>query len=240
MSGVQPLVQPRRGTRTMGTGGYLACLIFAMVVAVLAQGWRLAIACVIVLLLAAIFFPKGLRVLKDRRFLLFLLFVLIPPSLLLEPKTLTVGFVDLSQAGLAIGVNMALRATTIAVAVAGFSAAVSIGELSRLLEQVGFKGLGFSLGVAMNILPIIRETISTVYQALRMRGGFRRRRLHAFRLLLVTIVVHTLRHADNIVDAAEARAFSPGRIVRQSLALRKDAPVYLVLALTAAALLLWP
>jgi energy-coupling factor transporter transmembrane protein EcfT len=240
MSGGQALARRRQGVRTMGTGGYLACLVFAMVVAVLAQGWRLAIACGIVLLLAAVFFPKGLRVLTDRRFLLFLLFVLIPPALLLEPKALTLGFVELSQEGLAIGVNMALRATTIAVAVAGFSASVSVGELSRLLEQAGFKGLGFSLGVAMNILPIIRETIGTVYQALRLRGGFRRRRLHALRLLLVTIVVHTLRHADNIVDAAEARAFSPSRITSRPLALRKDIPVYAVLFVAAAALLLWP
>ena len=240
MSGGQVLVQRWHVARAMGAGGYLACLAFAIVVAVLAQGWRLAIACAIVVLLARVFFPRGLRVLADKRFLLFLLIVLIPPALLLEPKTLTLGFVMLSPEGLSSGLHMALRATTIAVAVTGFAASVSVGELSRLLEQVGFKGLGFALGVAMNMLPIIKETITTVYQALRLRGGFRRRRLHAIRLMLVTIIVHSLRHADNIVNAAEARAFSPDRVASPSVALRKDVRMYALLSVTAAVLLLWP
>ena len=129
---------------------------------------------------------------------------------------------------------------TIVVAVTGFAASVSVGELSRLLEHAGFKGLGFALGVAMNMLPIIKETMTTVYQALRLRGGFQRRRLYAVRLMLVTIVVHSLRHADNIVNAAEARAFSPDRITSPSVALRKDVRTYALLVVAAAVLLLWP
>ena len=233
MSGGRVLVGRRLGAGALGTGGYLACLLFALGVAMLAQGWRLAVACALMGMLAGLYFPRGLRILGDRRFVLFLLLVLIPPSLLMEPKTHMIGSIGLSADGFANGLHMALRATTIAVAVTGFAATVAVGELSRLLEQVGFKGLGFALGVAMNMLPIVKETVGTVFLALRMRGGFRRRRLQALRLMLVTVIVQSLRHADNIVNAAEARAFSVDRAGAQGVALRRDAGFYVVLLVTA-------
>lgn len=223
---------------TLGTGAYLACLAFSLAVSVLARGWHLAVACAFVLLLAAVCFPGGLRILRDRRVIVFLLFVTVPLALLAEPKTVVVGGIALSEPGLRDGLRMALRATIIAVAAAGFAAAVSVGELSRLLERAGVKGLGFAVGVAVNILPIIKDTTTTVYQSLWLRGGFRRRPLEAARLMLVTVVVQSLWHADNIVRAAEARAFSPERVHSAPLARRPhDAWVYVALPLVAILLL---
>ena len=62
------------------------------------------------------------------------------------------------------------------------------------------------------MLPTIQDTVTNAYQALRLRGGFRRQRRQALRLLLVTVVVNSLRHADDVVSAAEARAFSLDRM----------------------------
>lgn len=228
-----------RSKLALGTGAYLACLVFALALSVMAQGWRLAPACAFVLLLASLCFPAGLRILTDRRMLLFLVFVTVPLALLTEPRTLTLGRLAISEQGLYDGLKMALRSTMIAVAAAGFAASVSVGELSRLLERAGFKGLGFALGVAINILPIIKDTTTTVYQSLWLRGGFRRRPLHAARLMLVTVVVQSLWHADNIVRAAEARAFSPDRIHTAPLARRPhDVWIYVALPVAAAVLLL--
>ncbi len=230
---------PRWPSVALGTGAYLACLLFALAISVLAQGWRLAFACAFVLLLASVCFRAGLGVLRDRRLLLFFVFLIAPLALLTEPKLLTVAGVALSQQGIADGARMALRAVTIAVAVAGFAASVSVGELSRLLERGGVKGLGFALGVAVNILPIIRDTAQTVYQSMWLRGGFRQRPLLAARLMLVTVVVQSLWHADNIVRAAEARAFAPERIQRAPLARRPhDVWIYVTLPLVAAVLLM--
>jgi energy-coupling factor transporter transmembrane protein EcfT len=106
---------------------------------------------------------------------------------------------------------MALRAAGIVVAVAGFARSVSALELAGLLERAGLKGLGFSLGVAVNMLPTVRETGISTWQALRLRGGFRGQRIHALRLLFVGIIANSLRHADDIVNAAEARAFNVER-----------------------------
>ena len=58
------------------------------------------------------------------------------------------------------------------------------------------------------MLPTVQEMATTSLHALRLRGGLRRHRLQTLRLLMITIVVNSLRHADDIVCAAEARTFS--------------------------------
>ena len=137
---MRPNLTSRWPSVALGTGAYLACLLFALAMSVLAQGWRLAVVCAFVLLLASVCFPAGLGVLRDRRLLLFLVFLMAPLALLAEPKSLNLAGVALSQQGIADGARMALRAVTIAVAVAGFAASVSVGELSRLLERSGVYG----------------------------------------------------------------------------------------------------
>jgi energy-coupling factor transporter transmembrane protein EcfT len=213
-------LQTRREPR-LGTLGYLGCLVFSLAVAVLAQGWRVAIACGLTLVLAAVFYPSGLRSLLSRRLGLFLGLLLVPAALF-GPGDWTLGRVTLSLQGLLAGTYMALRAITILVAVTGFAASVSVSELSGLLERAGLKGLGFALGVAFNMLPIVQETATNAYQALRLRGGFRRQRWRAVRLLLITVLVNSLRHAEDIVNAAEARAFSITRARPMPLVWRRS------------------
>jgi energy-coupling factor transporter transmembrane protein EcfT len=184
----------------LGTLGYLSCLFASLALAMLAPGWRIAVVCGLVLALALVFFRAGLTPLRQVWLWVMLAFLILSAALLGDASNWVEGF--------ALGIQMALRAVAIIVAVSGFAASVSIGELAGLLERAGLKGLGFALGVAMNMLPIVQDTVVTTYYALRMRGGFRSRRWQAVRWLLVTIVVNSLRHADDIVSAAEARAFS--------------------------------
>ena len=44
-----------------------------------------------------------------------------------------------------------------------------------------------------------------------MRGGLRARWLRGLQLLLITILANAIRHSEEIVLAAEARAFTPDR-----------------------------
>lgn len=192
----------------LGTPGRISCLVFSLAVAVLARGWWAALACGLVVALALAFCRAGLRYLGSLRLWLFVGFLLAPAALWGGPRDWRLGWLALSSAGLAVGAQMALRALAIVVGVAGFAATVSVSELAGLLERAGLKGLGFALGVAFNMLPVVEENLTNAYQALRMRGGFRRQRLRALRLLLVTVIAGSLRNADDIVSAADARAFS--------------------------------
>ena len=61
------------------------------------------------------------------------------------------------------------------------------------------------------MLPIVRTTATNAYQAIRLRGGFRRQRFRTLGLLLITVISNSLRQAEDIVAAAEARAYTTGR-----------------------------
>ncbi len=108
-------------------------------------------------------------------------------------------------------------ALVVILAVDGFSSVVDITEVVGLLERVGMPGLGFSMGVAVNLLPALRTSSQNVWRSLRMRGGFRRQWWRGLQYLLVTVVSNALRRAEEISLAAEVRGFSPERSRAPSL-----------------------
>ncbi len=114
------------------------------------------------------------------------------------------------RSGLELGLRMAAQAVAILLAVDALTAHVSIGDLAALMEGLGLAGLGFALGVAFNMLPVLRRTAANVWAALRLRGGLRRP-WQAGQRMAVTILTLTLARGQEIVDAAEARAFAPER-----------------------------
>jgi energy-coupling factor transporter transmembrane protein EcfT len=135
-----------------------------------------------------------------------------------------------SSSGLEAGLHMALRAVVVILAVDGFSSSVDIAEVAGLLERVGLPGLGFSMGVAVNLLPALRESSQNTWRSLQMRGGFRHRWWQGLRLLLVTVVANALRRAEEIALAAEVRAFSPER--SRALSIKMGAfDLYIVIVL---------
>jgi energy-coupling factor transporter transmembrane protein EcfT len=106
---------------------------------------------------------------------------------------------------------MCLRAVVILLAAGGLAASVDISEVAGLFERVGLHGLGFSLGVAVNLLPNLRQSATNTWHSLRMRGGMRAQWWRGSQLLLLTILTSALRRSEEIALAAEARAFRPER-----------------------------
>jgi energy-coupling factor transporter transmembrane protein EcfT len=107
------------------------------------------------------------------------------------------------------GAQMTLRAIVILLAADGLSSSVNITEMAGLLERSGLQGLGFSIGVATNLLPDLRQSSTNAWHSLRMRGGLRANWWRGIQLLLLTVLSNSLRHAEEIVLAAEVRAFRP-------------------------------
>jgi energy-coupling factor transporter transmembrane protein EcfT len=107
------------------------------------------------------------------------------------------------------GAQMTLRAIVILLAADGLSSSVNITEMAGLLERSGLQGLGFSIGVATNLLPDLRQSSTNAWHSLRMRGGLRANGGRGIQLLLLTVLSNSLRHAEEIVLAAEVRAFRP-------------------------------
>jgi energy-coupling factor transporter transmembrane protein EcfT len=126
-----------------------------------------------------------------------------------QAPDLTILGMSFSSANLLNSIQMTLRAAVILLSADGLSSSVNIVEVAGLIEQSGMRGLGFSIGVAANLLPDLRQSGMNAWHSLRMRGGFRAQWWRGAQLLIVTVFSNALRHAGQIVLAAEVRAFRP-------------------------------
>jgi energy-coupling factor transporter transmembrane protein EcfT len=153
-------------------------------------------------------FPLSIRQLWRPRRLAMMMLLVLPPILWGEPDMVVRG-IPISGAGLLLGLQMLLRAIVILVAVNGLTNTVDISSLAGVFERLGLHGLGFSIGVALNLLPSLQQSSLNAWRSLKMRGGLRRQRRHSLQLLAMTIVTNALRRAEEVALAAEARAFSP-------------------------------
>jgi len=205
-----PRPRPIRRLRAALAGGDVAvvCFAFSIAVAIVCRGWALLAALSLCLVLAALVYPAGLRMLTRRRTWILLALIVVSATLVGPDPIRTLGPFGLSLQGAVVGFNMVMRALIIIVAVTGLVSTVPIDRIGGVLEHVGLHGLGFAVGVAFNLLPLIERSLVTSWHAMRLRAGLRRP-LTAARLLLVAAVTSSLRCADEVVLAAEARAFDP-------------------------------
>ncbi|NLH07635.1 MAG: hypothetical protein GX484_08540 [Chloroflexi bacterium] len=193
------LSQPREHASQIGTPGHLAIFV-SMVAAVLVAGpASMPVAAGLCLGLAVLLYPAAFRRLLKLRWLLFLLVLALPQVLL--P----------GEGGLAAAAAAALRALVVLVAINGLARSVNIVEVAGLLERVGLTGLGFAMGVAVNLLPALLDSARSGWYSLKMRGGLRRQSWRALQLLFLTMVTNAIRRAEDIALAAEARAYTPER-----------------------------
>jgi energy-coupling factor transporter transmembrane protein EcfT len=198
-----------RKERLVGALGYLAVFAGSLGMIMFSSANRMILSAILCVLVALVLYPAALRRVLRLRWLFLLGSLVLVNAFWVGEADVRIWGLPLSWAGLEIGVRMALRAAVILVAADGFSSSVDISEVAGLLERLGLSGLGFSLGVAVNLLPSLRETSAIAWRSLRMRGGFRQRRWRALQLLLVTIMANALRRGEEIALAAEARAYSP-------------------------------
>lgn len=188
--------------------GSLFFLISAIAGSILTQGVTAVLVLAYVLTWSYLLCSEVARQLKSRRFWFFLLsLILLSAAAMGGEKDLSIVGVQLSSEGLLGGLGMAIRAVTIVMATYTFARTASIGGLSALCARLGARELGFLLGIALNLLPLLQRTSANTLLAVRLRGGFRRNRLKSLQKMALTTLVNSLRYSDDIVYAAESRAF---------------------------------
>ncbi|MCD4701821.1 MAG: energy-coupling factor transporter transmembrane protein EcfT, partial [Candidatus Aegiribacteria sp.] len=87
-------------------------------------------------------------------------------------------------------------------------------DLTRLADAIGMRGFGFSLGVAFHMLPEVHSIATETRDALRLRGNFRKHRIHAAKQWLIAILVQLIQRSDEIVSSARTRGFGSGKRYR--------------------------
>jgi energy-coupling factor transporter transmembrane protein EcfT len=140
-----------------------------------------------------------------------MLLLAVPPVFFLGELDSTVFGVSYSSEGYLAGLQIGMRFIVVMTAVQGFTASVDVPALAGLLERLGLQGLGFTSGVALNLLPYIQQSSLNAWRSLRMRGGLRRNWRQGLRLLAMTVATNSLQRAEEVALAAEGRAFSPDK-----------------------------
>jgi len=193
----------------LGTIGHLAIFFWFLGMAMLVSRTEILAMTTVCLVVVMIVYPQAIRRSLRWRWLIWMSLLAIPPLFFLgELDHIFLGVAYSSEGALA-GLQIALRFVIVLLAVSAFTSSVDIPALAGLLERFGMQGLGFSIGVALNLLPNLTQSSIEAWQSLHMRGGLRKRWFRGLQLLMMTIVTNALRRAEEVALAAEARAFSP-------------------------------
>jgi len=192
---------------TIGPYGYLIFFTWAIGLATLTDGLRLFTVLLIVFLFWRATGGRWHKIGQARLWCL-LASPIVLSSILIGEKDIALGRLAISSVGFWIGLWIAARMSVMLMAVSVLTQAVSVVTLARLMEGWGLGGLGFVLGLAINLLPTMLRTVEDTWSALRLRGGLRRERWRALQLFMVTVIVNAVRHGDLVVEAAESRGFS--------------------------------
>ena len=195
----------------IGSIGYLAIFSWTLGMIMLAPQEYLPLVAALCILVVVILFPLNPRRLFHWRWLVFMLLLSIPPIFFLGEVDQSLLGIKYSSEGFNAGLQIALRFIVVLIAINGLTGSVEITAIAALLERFGLQGLGFSMGVALNLLPSLHQASMNAWHSLWMRGGLRKQRLRGLRLLFFSILTNALRRAEEIALAAEARAYAPER-----------------------------
>jgi energy-coupling factor transporter transmembrane protein EcfT len=193
----------------LGTISYLVIFAWSLGVVMLAPARHLLLAGGLCFLVAAVVYPRSFKRLVRPRWLAMIALLAIPPIFFLGDLDRSLWGIPYSSLGLVSSIQIMLRIVVVLVSVDGFTSSVDIASIAGLLESFGLRGLGFSMGVALNLLPSLQTAAINTWHSLWMRGGLRAQRWRGVRLLLLTIITNALRRTEEIALAAEGRAFCP-------------------------------
>lgn len=197
--------------RNLGTLGYLAIFAFSLAAVMIPPPQILPWTAGVCLLLTWLVQPRAFGGLLRWRWLVMIGLLSLPAVFLVGSLDRSLAGVPYSAEGLLSALQIALRVVVVLVSIQGLTLSVDISSVAGLLERLGLHGLGFSVGVALNLLPTLQQSAQNAWRSLWMRGGLRKRRWHSLRLLAVNVIAGALARAEEIALAAEARAFSPER-----------------------------
>ncbi|RPJ40795.1 MAG: hypothetical protein EHM21_14115, partial [Chloroflexi bacterium] len=155
----------------LGTVGYLVIFAWSLGMVMLAPPQRLLLAGALCTLVAAAVYPRSFRRLMRPRWLVMIILLALPPVFFLGEMDSSLWGISYSSEGLTSSLQIMLRILVVLVAVDGFTSSVDIASIAGLLERFGLRGLGFSMGVALNLLPSLQTAAINTWHSLWMRGG---------------------------------------------------------------------
>lgn len=107
--------------------------------------------------------------------------------------------------GIVVGATVLLRLVVLAVAAGLVARSIDSETILRLTSRLGMERLGLVFGLALNALPHLGETASTIWTAHLVRSGGRWAAWRRLPALAEVLLAHTGRVADQAAAAAALR-----------------------------------
>lgn len=196
----------------LGTLGHLAIFLWCLILVLYSTPENMLWISGLCVLVLMILYPEAWRSVTNPRRLILLGLIAIPPIFFLGDVDRIFLGIPYSYLGIVSSLHIALRFVVVLLALEGMTSAVEISALAGLLERFGLKGLGFSMGVAVNLLPSLQKSCTQSWLTLKMRGGLRKNWWKGLKLFSLTTITCAINRAEEIALAAESRAFSPEKI----------------------------
>jgi energy-coupling factor transporter transmembrane protein EcfT len=193
----------------LGTISYLVIFIWSLCMVLFSTADHILLAGGLCLAVALLLYPASFKRLMRLRWLIMVSLLAIPPIFVIGDINQTFMGIPYSTEGLQTSLQIFVRIIVVLVSVDGFTNSIDISTIGNLFERIGFRGLGFTMGIALNLLPSLEKATINTWQSLWMRGGLRKQRWHGIRLLLVTIITNAMNRTEQIALAADGRAFNP-------------------------------
>jgi len=193
----------------LGTYGHLTIFTWFLAMIMIVKSTNTMVITMLCLGVAAIIYPFAFRRILNWRWIIMMSVLAVPAVFLLGEIDSNFRGIAYSAEGLDAGIQIASRFIVVLLAVEALTRSVNITAVGGMLERIGMQGLGFSIGVGLNLLPSLQNACLHTWQSLRMRGGFRRYWWRGLKLMTVTIISNAITQAEEVALAAEARAFSP-------------------------------
>ncbi len=130
-----------------------------------------------------------------------------------EAPSMTEGFVNFNREGFLFGAGMGLRLSGMLIAGIIFLTTTKVEALSHGLNMMGIPyRASFTLTLAFRLVPLFIESAQTIIEAQRSRGLALEgvnivRKIKGYIPLIIPVFASSLRAADNLALALEARAF---------------------------------
>jgi nucleoside-triphosphatase len=119
------------------------------------------------------------------------------------------------ERGIIVGGTVLLRVVVLGTTAALVARSVDAERILRATSRIGLHRLGLVFGLALNSLPHLSETATTVWSAHRIRSGGRWAALRRVPALAEVLLAHTARVADQAAAAAALRGHAAlGRFPR--------------------------
>ena len=196
---------------SLGTIGHLGLFIWSLGIMMFSPSKTIFWSAALCILVLVVIYPRSWRSVLTMRRLALMLILVIPPLFFFGEVDCEFLGIGISTTGLQTSRQIFLRFLVVMYALEGFTNSVDITSIAGLLERCGLHGLGFSMGVAINLIPTLQKSITRSWQSLKMKGGLRKKRWRGLMLFMLTAVTNVLVNAEDMALAAESRAFNSGK-----------------------------